>query len=114
MIPQKRQLSVHCGPAGIHAFTVLELVVVIGILVVLATILIAAVSAVRDAGHRTACVSNLRQVGAAIIAFTGENEGKIPFGPKAPPFTSPSNLYPSTGTPTSLISLRTGEPVGLG
>lgn len=46
--------------------------------------------------------------------YAGENDGNIPYGPKAPPFTSPSNFYPSTGAPTSLISLQKGTPVGLG
>ena len=39
----------------------------------------------------------------------------ICFLPKArSPFTSPASFYPSTGAPTSLLSLRDGSPVGLG
>ena len=40
--------------------------------------------------------------------------GRIPYGPTAPAFSNPSDFYPSTGAPTSLISLQTGNPVGLG
>ena len=53
-------------------------------------------------------------MGIAIHAYAGDSDGKIPYGPKAPPFTSPFDLYPSTGAPTSLISLGNGAPVGLG
>jgi prepilin-type processing-associated H-X9-DG protein len=53
-------------------------------------------------------------MGIAIHSYADDNDGKIPYGPKAPPFTSPASFYPSTGTPTSLISLQGGAPVGLG
>ena len=42
------------------------------------------------------------------------SSGNIPFGPKGSAFTSPFDLYPSTGAPTSLISLGSGAPVALG
>jgi prepilin-type processing-associated H-X9-DG protein len=63
---------------------------------------------------KAACLSNLRQVGIAIHCYASDNSGRIPYGPKAPPFTNPSDFYPSTGSPTSLISLQTGDAVGLG
>jgi hypothetical protein len=59
-------------------------------------------------------MSNLRQVGIAIHAYAGDYDNSIPIGPIAPPFLSPSDFYPSTGAPTSLISLRSGAPVALG
>ena len=46
--------------------------------------------------------------------YADEYEGRIPYGPKAPAFTSPASFYPSTGAPTSLLSLQNGTPVGLG
>ena len=50
----------------------------------------------------------------ALTTYSQDYDGRIPFGPKAPPFTSPADLYPSTGAPTSLLSLQSGLPVGLG
>jgi len=88
--------------------------VVIAIIAILAALLLPALSSARASAHRAVCLSNLRQVGIAFHGYAMDNEGRIPFGPLAPPFTSPANLYPSTGAPTSLLSLRDGAPVGLG
>ena len=95
-------------------FTLVELLVVITILAVLAALLLPSLSSAKQAGRKAACLANLRQLGIAIHTYADENDGKIPYGPKAPPFTSPASFYPSTGTPTSLISLQGGSPVGLG
>ncbi len=97
-----------------RAFTLIELLVVIAIIAILAALLLPALATAKQAGRRAACASNLRQIGIAISAYAQENEGRIPYGPKAPPLTSPSNFYPSTGAPTSLLSLQTGALVGLG
>lgn len=91
-----------------------ELLVVIAILAVLAALLLPALASAREKGRRTVCLSNLRQVGIAIQIYSQDNGGRIPFGPKAPPFTNPNNFYPSTGAPTSLLSLQSGAPAGLG
>src|SRR5215510_9495186 len=95
------------------AFTLVELLVVIGIIAILI-----ALRSARASANRTACLSNLRQVGAAVHAYANDHDGRIPYGPTAPPFY-PTNLYPSTGSVTSVLSIHDGasggpEYVGLG
>ncbi len=97
-----------------RAFTLIELLVVIAIIAILAALLLPALASARDQGRKAACLSNLRQMGIGLINYATDNDGRIPFGPKAPPFTNPADFYPSTGAPTSLISLQSGAPVGLG
>jgi prepilin-type processing-associated H-X9-DG protein len=90
------------------------LLVVIAIIAILAALLLPALSSAQDKSRRAVCVSNLRQIGIAVTTYAHDHSGQIPFGPKAPPFTSPANFYPSTGAPTSLLSIQNGTPVGLG
>ena len=80
----------------------------------LAALLLPALASARQKSHRVACLFNLRQTGIAVYLYSQDNDGRIPYGPLAPPFTSPANFYPSTGSPTSLLSLQSGAPVGLG
>ena len=98
----------------LKAFTLVELLVVIAIMAILLTLLLPGLASAKRAGRRAACLSNLRQIGLAVHAYAQDHDGSIPYGPKAPPFTSPANFYPSTGAPTSLLSLQNGVPVALG
>jgi prepilin-type N-terminal cleavage/methylation domain-containing protein/prepilin-type processing-associated H-X9-DG protein len=100
--------------SGHRAFTLIELLVVIAIIAILASLLLPVLASAKQAGRKAACLSNLRQMGIAIQEYTHDNNGLIPYGPKAPPANNPSDFYASTGSPTSLLSLQSGAPVGLG
>jgi prepilin-type N-terminal cleavage/methylation domain-containing protein/prepilin-type processing-associated H-X9-DG protein len=95
-------------------FTLIELLVVIAIIAILAALVAPSLASARLAGGKAVCLSNLRQIGIAIHAYASDFDGKIPYGPKSGPYTSPANFYPSTGAPTSLLSLQNGSPVALG
>jgi len=73
---------------GRRAFTMVELLVVIGIVVLLLSILLPAVSAARERSRRTACLSNLRQIGAAMIMYANQSRGRYPNS--NPPLTTSS------------------------
>jgi prepilin-type N-terminal cleavage/methylation domain-containing protein len=94
-------------------FSLIELLVVISILSLLIAILLPALTQARHQMRRTACASNLRQVGVAIHLYAHDHEDTIPFGPEGRPVTG-SNFYTVTGNVTSLLSLENGDPVGLG
>lgn len=109
---KSRSGPIRC-PAG-KAFTLIEVLVVIAVIAVLVAVLLPALAAARESARTTACMSNLHQIGLAIYSYAHNEDGRIPFGPKAPPMLSATDFYPSTGAPTSLISLRNGKAVGLG
>ena len=60
------------------AFTLIELLVVIAIIAVLATLGYAAADNMIGKGHATKCLSNMRQIGAAMHMFVGEHDGRLP------------------------------------
>ena len=71
----RKRLSDSPGPA---AFTLIELLVVIAIIAVLAALLVPALKNALESGRRTACTSNLRQIGVALRLYANDHEGKVP------------------------------------
>jgi prepilin-type N-terminal cleavage/methylation domain-containing protein len=97
-----------------RAFSIIELLVVVAIIAILAALLIPSLANARESGRRAACLSNLHQIGLAVRVYAADNNSSIPFGPAAPPIVTTIDFYPCTGSPTSLISLLNGAPVGMG
>src|SRR5438105_3121722 len=68
------------------AFTLVELLVVIGIIALLMAILLPSLSKARENAIRVQCASNLRQWGQAYHQYANENKGCFPYnGPAIPP-----------------------------
>lgn len=62
-----------------RAFTLVELLVVIGIIALLISILLPALAKVRQQGERTKCLANLRQILTACVNYAAENRGWLPY-----------------------------------
>jgi prepilin-type N-terminal cleavage/methylation domain-containing protein len=60
------------------AFTLVELLVVIGIIAVLIAILMPALAKARQAARTAVCLSNLRQMGIAVQAYVTDYQGWMP------------------------------------
>ena len=60
------------------AFTLVELVVVMGILAALAGLLFPVFARARERGRVAACTSNLRQLGTALIIYSQDYDGALP------------------------------------
>jgi len=61
-----------------QAFTLIELLVVIAVLALLASILLPALSQVREQGRATVCSSNLRSLSTAVYTYAESNDGWFP------------------------------------
>jgi len=77
-----------------RAFTLVELLVVTAILALLAALLLPALREARERSKRLVCLSNQRQIGLAILAYTTDWDGRFPFNGASRPFILPTE-YPA-------------------
>ncbi len=80
-------------------FTLIELLVVIAIIAILAAILFPVFAKARDAARSTACKSNLKQIGAAMMMYSQDyDETLFPYRTRAAnPFAGQTNVSANAG-----------------
>jgi type II secretory pathway pseudopilin PulG len=88
------------------AFTLVELLVVIGLIGVLIAVLLPTLRSMRESARRTACLSNVRVLTQAALAYASQNRGCLPEassvnaagdGPLSPRGTAQAEWSPLSG-----------------
>jgi prepilin-type N-terminal cleavage/methylation domain-containing protein/prepilin-type processing-associated H-X9-DG protein len=99
-------------------FTLVELLVVVGIVGLLIAILLPVVGKAREAANRAKCLSNVRQLAAAVIGYMAENRHTLPeaipsndhyagYGPQARGLPAWTPLPPGTPQPEAAYVIPT-------
>jgi len=81
-----------------RGFTLVELLVVIGIIAVLIGILLPVIGRARDQANTTACMASMRNIGQLIYAYSVEFKGSVPF-----------SYYTDTGSGSQTVGENDGD-----
>ena len=87
-------------------FTLMEMMVVVLIIAILAGITAVAVNSAKEKARQTDCMSNLRQLGTAIVTYRADNRGRNP--------DWLSNLYPTYIDDKRVFVCRSDTKRGMG
>lgn len=88
---------IDAGPMRRSGFTLVELLVVIGVIVVLIAMLLPALTQARERAQRTSCLSNLRQLDAALYLYALNYHDQVPIGYRTASEQYNSMVFSTTG-----------------
>jgi len=94
---QELRIVIRKGPRHARGFTLLELLVVVGVMALLIGLLFPAMRKAREASRATVCVANLKHIGAGIFAYANENSDHGPSIMAAMGSTAPRTLISRPG-----------------
>lgn len=84
---QRCPLATACPRQHRPAWSLLELLVVVGIIALLVGLMLPAVQAVRQSANQIQCASNLRQIGLAFQMYRDNHQGQFPVAARVPSVT---------------------------
>jgi len=92
------------------AFSLVELMIVIGVIAVLVALLLPTLTKMREQNNRVICTSNMRDLGMACSAFANDHSGTFPMSYRQPGIVTPTLAAGTRPTPGSLFGLDGAYP----
>lgn len=94
-----------------RGFTMIELLVVIGIVAALAALLFPVFASVRAKGRQTTCLSNLKQLGLAFSLYAHDNDDQFAYGGDPVDMNSNPDIWLTAAHGEFAVAAKTLRPL---